>query len=628
MTEPLASTVYPRPAGSAPPELPVVPGYEVLGELGRGGMGVVYRARHVSTERLVALKLIRDGALAGPQERARFRIETEAAGRMRHANVVAIYEVGEHQGRPFFAMELVDGPTLDRHLAGQPLPAQQAAELLNTLALAIAHAHAQNVVHRDLKPANILLQTGEGRGARDEEQAETSSPLVPRPWPLVPKITDFGLAKRLDSQSTAWTQEGAVVGTASYMPPEQAAGRIGEIGPAVDVYALGAILYELLTGRPPFLADTWQQTIEQVLHDEPVPPVRLRPEVPAELETICLKCLEKEPTRRYASAHELADDLGRFLAGEPVAAVPLGATERLARLAARDGYQLVGEIGRGPRSVVYRALSGALQQPVAVKMFRPGACTREEWESRLRRDADAWAALAHPQIVTVQRAGWLDGAPYLTMEYVPHGSLAARLAGQAYPIREAMKLVEQLAEIVGYFHRQGVMHGNLKPSNVLFAADGIPRVSDCRASGGLFQESLSKEGCESLGMGYLAPEAIGEPGAQLRPYTDIYGLGLILYELLTGRPPFAAPSAEETLAQVRSHEPVPPSGLNAKVTPGLDAVCLRCLRKDPWRRYTRAYDLMMRLRHLQDDPEGREAPSKAGSGRRTRGKPGREHGSA
>src|SRR5262249_50586814 len=169
----------------------------------------------------------------------------------------------------------------------------------------------------------------------------------------------------------------------------------------------------------------------------PAPPTRSRPDVPRDLETVCLKCLDKEPGRRYASAGELADDLGRFLEGKPVAAVPLGERERLARLAARDGYQVVDEIGRGPPSTRHRALGGPLQQPVALKVFTAGSCTRDEWEARLRRGAELWAALAHPHVVPVQRAGWWDGAPYLAVEYVPHGSLAARIAGRPSPVRPA-----------------------------------------------------------------------------------------------------------------------------------------------------------------------------------------------
>jgi serine/threonine protein kinase len=613
MTEHPATGDWPAPA-AAPLDGPTVPGYEILGELGRGGMGVVYRARQLRTQQLVALKLIRDGALAGTPERARFRIEAEAAARVQHPNVVQIYEVGEHQGRPYFAMELVEGGSLDRHLAGRPQPASQAAELLRTLALAVQHAHAQKVIHRDLKPANILLVTGGEWRVAGEDTGLHSSPATRQPSPatLFPKIADFGLAKRLDSDSTAVTQEGAVLGTASYMAPEQAAGRVREVGPAVDVYALGAILYELLTGRPPFQADSWNQMIEQVLHDEPALPTRLQADVPRDLETICLKCLEKEPARRYASAQDLADDLGRFLTGRPVAAVPLDGTERLARLAARDGYQLVGAIGPGPRSTTYRALHGPLKQPVALKVFAAGVCTQAQWEARLRRGAELWAALAHPQIVPVHRAGWWDDAPYLAVEHIPHGSLSAKLADQPYPVRQALRLVEQLAEIVSYLHRQGVVHGNLKPTNVLLAADGIPRIVDFHPTGGLFLGPLPEASSEVAGLGYLAPELVRNPGAEPRPYTDIYGLGTILYELLTDRPPFAATSARDALEQVRSQDPVPPSHFRAEVTPHLEAVCLRCLRKNPWRRYSRAYDLVRRLRHLQDDT----ASGSAGSAKR------------
>jgi serine/threonine protein kinase len=586
------------------PPWPTIPGYEILEELGRGGMGVVYKARQVSLNRLVALKLIRDAALAGPQDRARFRIEAEAAARMRHPNIVQIHEVGEHQGRPYFAMELVEGGSLEKQLAGQPLPARQAADLVRTVALAVQHAHARHVVHRDLKPANILLVSG---GAVSGERSGGLAPLTTHHSPLTPKITDFGLAKRLDSESTAWTRDGAILGTASYMAPEQAAGRVRDIGPAVDVYALGAILYELLTGRPPFQADSWNQTLQQVLHDEPAPPTRLQSDLPPDLETVCLKCLEKEPGRRYTSAGELADDLGQFLAAKPVTAVPLDARERLARLAGREGYQIVGAIGRGPRSTVYHALYGPLKQPVALKVFRAGTCTREEWEAPLRRAAELWATLAHPQIVSVQRAGWWDDTAYLAMEYVPQGSLGGKVTGQSYPVRRALRLVEQVAEIVSYLHRQGIVHGNMKPSNVLLAADGIPRLVDFRLTGGLFLNPLPAGDLEAgrsqepAGLGYVAPELVRDPSAEPRPYTDIYGLGLILYEMLTGRPPFTGATARETLEQVRSQDPVPPSRLNSEVTPHLEAFCLRCLRKNPWRRYYRTYDLLTRLRHFQDE---------------------------
>ena len=580
---------------SAP--VPTIPGYEILEELGRGGMGVVYKARQVTSGRLVALKLIRDGALAGVQELARFRIEAAASARMRHPNVVEIFEVGEHEGRPFFAMELIEGGSLDQQLSGDPRSARQAAELVRTLALAVQHAHDQKVVHRDLKPANILMAA---------TPAATEDSSATRVWPpasRVPKITDFGLAKRLDSDSTALTQDGAVIGTLCYMAPEQAEGRIGEIGPEVDIYALGAILYELLAGRPPFQADSWNRTIEQLLHDDPVPPQQLKADVPTDLQTICLKCLEKERTRRYRTARELADDLGRFLEGRRVAAVPLAPRERLVRLAVRDGLQLGDEIGRGPRSVVWNATRGPHNQPVAVKVFDAGICTREDWEAQVRAEADLWASLAHPHIVPVRETGWWDGTPYLVQELIPHGSLAARLTGQPYPLESALQLVDQLAEIVSYIHRQGAVHANLKPSNVLLAADGIPRVVDFRMTGGLFLRP-PVEDSDPAGLGYLAPELAKDAEFKPGPYSDIYGLGIVLYELLSGKPPFVGDTAREVLDRVRAEDPVPPSHFNPKVSRQLDTFCLRCLHKEPLRRYYRAFAVQKRLRQLQNNSRG------------------------
>jgi len=280
-----------------------VPGYEIESVLGRGGMGVVYKARHLALKRTVALKMVLAGGHVGPRELVRFRIEAEAAARLQHPNIVQVFEVGEAGRHPYCALEFVEGGSLAARLAGKPLPDRQAARLVEALARAVQLAHSRNVVHRDLKPANVLL-TPDG----------------------TPKITDFGLARQLDSDSGE-TQAGQVMGTPSYMAPEQASGRAHEAGPAADTYALGAILYECLVGRPPFTGQTVMETLDQVRTQEPVPPARLQPGVPLDLETICLKCLRKEPEKRYASAAELADDLVRYQQGEPILARPVGKLE-------------------------------------------------------------------------------------------------------------------------------------------------------------------------------------------------------------------------------------------------------------------------------------------------------------
>ena len=287
-------------------------GYELFEILGRGGMGVVYRARQKSLNRIVALKMILAGGHAGEELLARFRAEAEAVGRLQHPNIVQIHEVGEYDGRPCFALEFVDGGSLAQKLAGTPQPAQGTAALVAVLATAMHVAHQRGIVHRDLKPANVLL-TPDG----------------------TPKIADFGLAKQLDDDG-GQTQSGAIMGTPNYMAPEQAAGRNREIGPPADVYALGAILYEMLTGRPPFKGGTVWDTLEQVRYQEPVPPSRLQLKIPRDLETICLKCLQKEPARRYASALDLADDLRRFLDRQPIRARPVGRWERAAKWARRS----------------------------------------------------------------------------------------------------------------------------------------------------------------------------------------------------------------------------------------------------------------------------------------------------
>jgi serine/threonine-protein kinase len=302
---PLTDGATPSPLAAA--DLPRIRGYELQEVLGRGGMGVVYKAWHRRLSRAVALKMLLAGPYARPEELERFLREAEAVAGLRHANVVQVYDVGDLDGRPYFTMEYVEGGSLAQKLAGTPQPADQAAALVATLAEATEVAHQSGIVHRDLKPANILL-TADG----------------------TPKISDFGLARRLKG-GEGLTLTGVPVGTPSYMAPEQGRGSRDAIGPATDVYALGAILYELLTGRPPFRAETAAATLQQVLTEDSVPPSRLNPRVPRDLETICLKCLHKEPARRYASAAALAEDLQHYGRGEPIAACPASRLERLAR---------------------------------------------------------------------------------------------------------------------------------------------------------------------------------------------------------------------------------------------------------------------------------------------------------
>ncbi|MBA4017942.1 MAG: hypothetical protein C0483_12275 [Pirellula sp.] len=299
-------------AGAGIEQLPRIRGYEVAGILGRGGMGVVYKAKHLKLNRVVALKMLLAGPYASPRELARFECESQAVAALRHPHIVQIHDVGDLDGRPFFTMEFVEGGSLAQQLKGTPQPSPRAAELVANLAMAVQLAHTKRIIHRDLKPANILL-TDDG----------------------TPKIADFGLARHIEGDLEL-TMVGARVGTPSYMAPEQAMGDLGSIGPSVDIYALGTILYEMLTGRPPFRAETAIETERQVVAVEPVPPSRLNANVPRDLETICLKCLRKDPARRYTTAAELADDLRRFMTGQPIHARPVGRLERVWRWGTRN----------------------------------------------------------------------------------------------------------------------------------------------------------------------------------------------------------------------------------------------------------------------------------------------------
>jgi WD40 repeat protein/tRNA A-37 threonylcarbamoyl transferase component Bud32 len=379
------------PAGGGEPAA-IVGDYEILGELGHGGMGVVYKARHRTLGRVVALKMIRHAELSGPREWRRFRAEAEAVARLQHPGVVQVFEVGEHEGRPYIALEFMEGGSLARRLTGEAMSPPAAGQLVESLARAVHHAHQRGVVHRDLKPANVLL-TADG----------------------TPKVADFGLAKRLDAHGQ--TQTGAVLGTPRYMAPEQAGGKKG-LTTAADVWALGAILYELLTGRPPFQAATAMETLLDVVNREPASVRRLQPKVPRDLETVCHKCLEKDPRHRYASAEALAEDLRRFLAGEPVKARPLGNVERGLKWARRRpavavAYALVllvvvlGGLGAGVTWLWQRAeqarqeAEDARARLAEMTYLRQVGLAHREWQ-----DAEVARAEQLLQSCPPERRGW------------------------------------------------------------------------------------------------------------------------------------------------------------------------------------------------------------------------------
>jgi eukaryotic-like serine/threonine-protein kinase len=436
---------------------PRIPGYDVLGELGRGGMGIVFKARQVKLNRLVALKMILDAEYAGAKDLARFRSEAEVLAAHQHPNIVQIHEVGEHDGRPYFSLELVEGGSLAQRIAGVPLPVAEAVYLVETLARALQGAHDRGVVHRDLKPGNVLL-TGDG----------------------TPKVADFGLAKRLDA-GEGLTAPGLVMGTPSYMAPEQARGESKAVGPAADVYALGAILYECLTGRPPFRAATSAETLLQVLREEPIPPSRLVPRISRDLETITLQCLRKDAAKRYASALALAEDLRHFREGQPIQARPVGRLERAVKWARRRptvaalsaAVVLVSVIGFG--GVLWKWRDAVIAQGAADRNAEKSERSAEE----ARKARDDLATELHRayidlyfQRITLAHRAWQDNegarAEAFLLACAP---LAGRRDLRGWEWRYLMRLCHSdLLTLVG--HDGGPTALSFSPDGKLLASGG------------------------------------------------------------------------------------------------------------------------------------------------------------
>jgi serine/threonine-protein kinase len=357
------------PAAGPDPDLVADGRFELLGEVGRGGMGVVYRARQVGLGRVVALKMILAGSMASTEQHRRFQAEARVAARVQHPHVVQVYETGQINGLPYIVMQYVEGCSLADRLRAGPLPVGEAVRVVAAVARAVADLHAHDIVHRDLKPSNILLDAA-GR----------------------PYVTDFGLAKLVEGDS-GMTQSGTILGTPAYMPPEQATGHGKEVGPAADVYALGAVLYECLTGRPPFREEAPLDTLLAVLESEPEPPRRLNPAVPRVLERVCLQCLDKQPARRYPSADALADALESYLKGELVPTRRAGPVERLRRW------------GRREPALASRLAALAMFSLVVAYIYVTDAATRP-LSVQVQVLLVAWAAVSWLCQQGLRRPGW------------------------------------------------------------------------------------------------------------------------------------------------------------------------------------------------------------------------------
>jgi tetratricopeptide (TPR) repeat protein/tRNA A-37 threonylcarbamoyl transferase component Bud32 len=519
--DPSQSTLLPTaaPRASSTPSSPPSPsltatpistfaGYELLGIIGRGGMGVVHKARHLKLKRLAAVKMILNSH-ANSDQRDRFRGEAEAVARLQHPNIVQIYEVGEDQDRPFIALEFVDGGSLDKKLARQSLPPRSAAALVETLARAVEAAHQGGIVHRDLKPANILLAGG------------PDTPIER----CVPKITDFGLAKHID-ENVGHTQSGAILGTPYYMAPEQAAGNSKEIGPLSDVYALGIILYECLVGRPPFNGATLVEILDQVRNEEPVPPRRRQSKVPHDLETICLKCIDKHSHRRYRSAEAFSDDLKRFLDDEPILARRVRWWERAIKWAHRrpSTAALLGVL-----------LAVALALPVAGLLFSVQLAKNRQAEQK--RIDEGWAEVQE-LLVQGQTAAQSDnwtGAKGLLDRAIEKIDAEPALADLREPVEIAQAPVTARLQALHTYRRFVAERDQALFFATLASGDSIQvnrSIAQEKARAALGVVGLSPDRDEAL---HLASSFTG--GEQADITTGSYSLLLMLAEMESRRLP-------------------------------------------------------------------------------------------
>ena len=444
--------------------------HEILDVLGRGGMGVVYKARQVALNRIVALKMILSGQHASPEDKMRFRIEAEASARLQHPNIVQVYGVGERDGHAYFSLEFVDGGTLQERLKKGRLNNREAAEIMKTMAEAVHFAHQRGIIHRDLKPANIMF-TKDG----------------------VPKLTDFGLAKSTGEVDQAQTGADAVLGTPSYMSPEQAGGKTAEVGAAADTYALGVILYELLTGQVPFRGETLMDTLLMVQNQEPKPPIQLNPKVARDLQTICLKCLEKKPEKRYASAEALAQELGRYLNGEPILARPISSTERAYKWAKRHpmAVVLISVCAAAIVGVVGIILWSNADLQRRMEEYRQAAL-RSEAEKLLAEADEAFRRENYPQALSRLTAfkGQTEKEPEL---YVDLGPRAEDLLAKTKPRVDNLQAFQAARQNYEQFKKQ---HDEVFFYQTLFTgaqtAENVKKVQDNA------EEALAKFGVTPL----------------------------------------------------------------------------------------------------------------------------------
>ncbi|MDP6579690.1 MAG: serine/threonine-protein kinase [Vicinamibacterales bacterium] len=533
--------------------------YELLERLGKGGMGIVYRAMDTKLDRPVAVKLLLTDLEGDSETRERFLREARAAGELSHRNIIKVYDFGEDGGRAFLVMELLEGVSLNEFLKEHPdLSLDRKLQIMTGVCNGLAFSHSRSIVHRDLKPANLFI-------TKDRQV----------------KVLDFGLAR---ISSSNLTRSGLVFGTPDYMSPEQVRGKV--VDARSDIFSLGAVFYQVLSGRKPFAAKALPEVMRKVLTDEPAPLTHA--EAPPSLARIVMRSLEKDPLKRYQKVEELLAELGGVDPDEPAERDAAADVPRQI-----DRYQILERVGEGGMGVVYRARDPVLDRDVAIKSMQVDFGVDEDARARFQQEARAAARLQHPNIVTIYEFGEKDDSPYLIMEFLGGDDLEGLMkSDQALSLIGKLDIVTQLCDGLAFAHEQGVVHRDIKPGNVRVLDDGTVKLLDFGIA--KVQNAGATAGSFAGSAGYASPEQLSLEPVDAR--SDLFSVGVLTYELLTGRQPFTGESGAAIAYQVLNEEPPPLRSISPQLPEVLEAVVTRVLQKKPDQRYGTASELAEALR--------------------------------
>ena len=528
--------------------------YELLDRLGKGGMGVVYRARDTQLDRLVAVKLLLGDLEGDDESRERFLREARAAGELNHRNIIQVYDFGEDGGRAFIVMELLDGANLNEFIKKHPdLALDRKLQIMTGVCEGLAFSHSRSIVHRDLKPANLFV-------TKDRQV----------------KVLDFGLARIASSKLT---RTGLVFGTPDYMSPEQVRGKV--VDERSDIFSLGAVFYQVLSGRKPFAAKALPEVMRKVLTDDPVPLTHA--EAPPSLARVVTRALQKDPLKRYQKVTELLADLRGIDPDEPPdTASPEGDPRQI------DRYQILERVGRGGMGVVYRARDPVLDRDVAIKSLLVDFGVDQDARARFQQEARAAARLLHPNIVTIYEFGEKDDSPYLIMEFLGGDDLEGLLRRDPPLSLECqIDVLAQLCDGLAFAHDRGVVHRDIKPGNVRVLKDGSVKLLDFGIA--TVQQADATAGTFAGSVAYASPEQLSLERVDGR--SDLFSVGVLAYELLTGRQPFTGDSPAAVAYQVLNEEPPPLRSVAPQMPEALETVVTRALQKKPDQRWGSAQEL-------------------------------------